>query len=88
MTRLPEGPDITPKHIWNPLIDDFTTTYANEDNIPIPYTCPSLKISQFPTYIANHIAKQLAQKIVFERGIKTNYEDEFAKTLDEITITI
>ena len=84
MPHLPEGPDITPKYIWNPTTEDFTTTYADENNVPVEYTAPSLEMSRFPTYIARHIAKKLADVIVWKRGIKTNFEDDYKTVLKEI----
>lgn len=86
--RLPQGPNLTPKHIWNPLATDFTTTYANENNEPISYTCPSLRISTFPTYIADHMAKHLAQEIVGHRGIKKDYQGDYEAALKEIMVEI
>lgn len=88
MERLPDGPNTTLKYLFNPLTEDFTTTYANDANKPITYTCPSMKISEFPTYLADHIAKHLAQKIVFKRGIQHNYEQDFRAVLQEITIIL
>lgn len=86
MSRIPSEPDITPTSIYNPMTEDFTTTYANEDNEPIPYTCPAQEISTFPAYIANKIKKNLAQVIVFKRGVKTNYEDDYNEVLKEISV--
>lgn len=88
MSRLPDGPDTTPFFIFNPLTEDFVTTYANEQNEPIEYICPSLKISEFPAYIGKKVAKNLAQYIVLKRKIKTNYQDEYQACLQEIEVKL
>ncbi len=82
--HLPTKPDTTPKSIYNPSKEDFTTTFANEENVPIPYTAPSQEISTFPTYIANHIAKHLCHKLIMERGIKKNYQDDYDLMMKQI----
>lgn len=75
----------TPKALYNPLLEDFSVNYATDDNPPITYTIHSLEIETFPTFIANHIIKHLAHKIVTSRGVKTNYEDDFNEAVKEIT---
>lgn len=77
-------PNRTPKYIHNPLYEDFSCTYATDDGPPITYTLHAQDIEKFPTYLANHIAKHLAQHIVGVRGVKTNYDDDFKAALKEI----
>lgn len=72
------------KSLYNPLRTDFTWNWAGENNVPQPYTIPSLGIATFPVRIADHLAKHLAQKIVLDRGVRTNYEDEYNTVLKEI----
>jgi len=79
----PPKPDSSPKYLWNPLSEDYHTAYDSK-----PYTVRSLEISEFPAYIANKIAKNLAQYIVLKRGVKTNYEDEYNAALEEITVKL
>ena len=72
--------------IYNPLLKDFSVNYAFNDEAPKEYTIHAREIESFPEYIALHIAKHLAQKVVWERGIKTSYDDEFDKAYKEITV--
>lgn len=78
-------PNRTPKAIYNPLYEDFSCNYATDNNPPITYTIHALEIETFPTYLADHIAKHLAQHVLGVRGIQTNYDDDFKKAIDEIT---
>lgn len=59
--------DETPKSLFNPLLEDFTVQMADDDNQPHTYVLHSKKIETFPTYIANHIEKKLAETIYLER---------------------
>lgn len=80
--------DDTPTYLFNPLTEDFTTTYASDDNIPIEYTAKALSISEFPAYIAHKIAKNLASHAVLSRGVKTNYQDEYEAMLSRIIVKL
>lgn len=53
---------------------------------PEPFTIPSQDIATFPTFLADVLASHLAQQIVFMRGIRTNYDDEYKAVLKEITV--
>lgn len=59
--------DETPKNLYNPLLEDFTTQIADDDNNPIMYTLHAQENESFPTYIANRILKRLAEKVYLER---------------------
>lgn len=76
----------TPKYLYNPDGQDFTVMYAVDDTAPQPYTIRAGEAAAFPPYVADHIVKHLAHLLVFKRGIKTNYDDEYAAIVKEITI--
>lgn len=78
--------DETPKYLYNPDGQDFTVDYAVDDNPPEPYTIRAGEAQSFPPYIADHIARHLAHLLISKRGIKTNYDDDFKATIEEITI--
>jgi len=86
--RLPEGPNQTPKSIFNPLSEDFVATRADDTNVSHTYCIQSFCVATFPTYLADHIAKKLAHEVVSTRGISqnSNYEDDIASVLKEIEI--
>jgi hypothetical protein len=55
-------PDIDPMEVGivnNPLKEDFTHPYNGK-----PLTIPAGEGKQFPLYVAVHLAKHLAEKIV------------------------
>ncbi len=81
-------PNNTDKSLYNVDKADFTTTFANEENVPIAYTMPAQEISTFPTYIANHLSKHLAHHIVMKRGIKSNYDQDIKDVLKEIEVDL
>lgn len=81
-------PNNKPKSIYNPDKEDFTASYANEDNTPAEYTLHAGEIETYPTYLADHIAKHLAHKLVTTRGIKTNYEDDIKEMLTIINTNL
>lgn len=63
-------------------------SYANEDNSPHVYTLHAGEIETYPAYIANHIAKHLAHKLVTQRGVRTNYEADLKEMIAMITVTL
>lgn len=75
--------------VFNPDTEDFTITYdLNGDNHPLSYTVRANDHATFPTPVAEHIKRHLAKHLVFKRGIKTNFEDEYNKTIKEISYDI
>ncbi len=75
--------------VRNPTDDDFSVTYdINNNGKPVTFTVPSHTIEYFEPIIAEHIIKHLAQKIVFSRAIKTNYEDEFEETKKGLVVDL
>lgn len=85
MQRPQPQPNSTPKYIYNPRSEDFVCTYA-EVRTPVPYTVRAHELAQFPTYLANHIAKHLAQRVAQEdpRYPDTAYEILYADALKQI----
>lgn len=76
------------KSVFNPLKEDFFTTYdINEDAHPVSFCVRSMEIETFDDdRIADHVIKHLATQVVYARDVKTNFQDEYAKVVDEITI--
>lgn len=72
------------KTIYNPLSEDFTVNFAGDENIPVPYTIHALEVDTYPTVIANHITKHLAEHIYQIRGQKTNHDDDIKAIRREI----
>lgn len=82
-------PNLTPTKLYNPTLEDFTCTFADDNNHPIPYTLHAQEIEEFPGYIADHIKKMLSMKIYNEKysGIKTR-EAVMPDILKEIEVTL
>lgn len=82
--------DVKKVYIYNPLDDDFVTTYdINEDALPITFTIPSKQVASFVPIVADHIKNHLAKKIVGVRGTEhTNYEDAYKKALTELEVNL
>jgi len=79
MPQLPNKPDETPTSIYNPDKSDFTITWNDE-----PYTIHAGEIETYPKWLADHIAKHLCKKLIGERGIKVNYEVDYAEMMKQI----
>ena len=70
--NVPPDPNtgFMPLKVYNPLNEDFTHSWDG-----IPYTIPAGEVAMFPEFVARHLAKHLAQKIVSTRWlIKINKE--------------
>lgn len=88
MLREPQK-DETPKSIFNPLLEDFIVTMADENNLPHIYTLHAQEIDTFPTYIANFIEKKLAEKIYVDRyGGRVTKESVMPDIIKEIEVEI
>jgi len=93
---LPTQKDETPTLLRNPTKQDFKHQMANDENIPKEYVLPSRKIVSFPKYIADHLAKHLAQKMALEEqtvltaegSVKIHYEDRFKRALENIYVVL
>jgi hypothetical protein len=73
--------------VKNPTSKDFTVTYdVHGDLNVVPFTVPCFGILRIDdAHLANHVASHLAKHIVLNvDGIKTNFEDDYNKTLKEI----
>ncbi len=80
---IPKEPDITPTFLYNPSKDDFIYPYNGQDQF-----MPSREITTFPKFLADHLAKHLAQKLALEDGSKIHYEDRLARWLDKIYVKL
>jgi hypothetical protein len=75
----------TPKSIFNPLREDFTVSYLDENNKPRDYTIRSMEIETFPTYLADHIIKHLITAVQDERSLNltnTKLIEEIRKEIE------
>lgn len=72
--------------VYNPLLVDFEVKYdINGTNEPETFVIHGGEIEYFNAPVAEHIKKHLANKIIQERGVKTNHEDEYKAILQELT---
>jgi hypothetical protein len=88
MFNQPPQPNLTPTHLYNPTKEDFTTTFADENNNPVEYTLHAGEIETFPKYLADHIAKKLAKKIVNGRGVRATLSADVKETLEMIYVNL
>jgi len=65
--QVPPSPGTTlePTKLYNPLNEDFVWTWDGKH-----YTVPAKSITSFPEFLARHLAKHLARKIVYSRAYK------------------
>lgn len=80
---LPFSLEPKEKYIFNPDTEDFSVEYNAGDGIKT-YTLKSLKAQKFPTPIADHIKKHLADKILNKRGVKLNPMADLEAIMREI----
>jgi hypothetical protein len=81
---LPTEPDQTKTFLYNPSKNDFLWPYDGVDQ-----TLPSRKIVSFPKYLADHLAKHLAQKLALEDGGSgSQYEFDYKKWIKQIYVEI
>jgi hypothetical protein len=84
MFPLPSEPDITPTHIYNPSKEDFTWQWDGSD-----YLLPARgKILTFPKWLADHLAKHLANKLAQEDDSRGHHEEKVKKWLSRIYIEL
>lgn len=75
--------------VFNPDTKDFSITYdINGDKNPPLFTVPAGDHAFFVKGVADHIKSHLAKHLVFSRGIKTNFEDEYKAALVEVSYDI
>ncbi len=82
--QLPTQPNQTPRSLYNPSKEDFTEKWDGKD----VKTLHAGEIETYPTWLADHIAKSLCHKLVMERGIKTNYEQDYKEMMKQIVVEI
>jgi|GEM_PF-6494739 len=68
--KLPTEPDQTPTLLFNPSKADFVCQYNGKDVI-----LPSRVITEYPKWLADHIAKHLAQKLALEEKSGLHFAD-------------
>jgi len=75
------------KGVYNPTSEDFQVNYDIKGNgSPEPLKALAGEITYFEDHLAEHVKKHLAKKIVFERGVRTNFDDEYANVIKEISV--
>ncbi len=84
---LPNGPDLTPTTICNPLNEDFTTSFA-EDNKPKSYTLHSKEVAEYPRWLANHIGNQLVRKIALLASPQTSWDIREEEARKQVFVTL
>ena len=60
---------------------------ADEQNVQHEYVITSRQIVSFPKYIADHLAKHLAQEIATETEGGLAYEYKYKAAMDKILVT-
>ena len=77
------------KHIFNPLLKDFVTTYdINEDGHPVTFVARAQEITAFDPIVADHIASHLADEVLNQRSVRTNPVDDKEEILKEIMVIL
>lgn len=78
-----------PLILYNPTSKDFCTTYdTNGDGHPIQYCVKSRESATFDDPISFHMQKHLADYVLISQGVKTNWEADHKKAVDEVTLKI
>ena len=78
--------DDSPKSIFNPLRYDFVDGIRDDDNKIRQYTIRSMEIETFPTYLANHIVKNLIVAVQNERSVSSTNEKAMEDIKKEIEV--
>jgi hypothetical protein len=84
---LPNGPDLTPTTICNPLSEDFTTTFA-EERTPTTYTLHSKEVAEYPKWLADHIGKQLVRKIALMASPQISWDIREEEARKQVFVTL
>lgn len=82
MNRLPTQPNLSPTPLFNPSLEEFTFSYDGKT-----YTLPAFGIEKFPKYLADKMAKRLADTIIAHQGVRKNYQLDHEELLKQIYIT-
>jgi hypothetical protein len=83
LERLADKQKAEKIRIYNPDTEDFTVEYSG-----VPYTIRALEMESYPTHIANHIKKHLANKLLHDRGIKINPDADLEAIKKEIEVEL
>ena len=81
MQRLLLLPDLTPVSLFNPSLKSFEFIYDKKI-----YTLPAYGIETFPKYLADRMARRLADTIIGERGVLKNHTLDKEELLQEIYV--
>lgn len=88
--QIPTSPNQKPRHLFNPLIEDFSVPCLDDNNVEHTYTIHGMEVETFPTYLADYIEKHLIDHILNKRGLEPNVElqkkaiqQEIAANLDD-----
>lgn len=73
------------RSVLNPTPTDFAITYdLDGDNVGEEWIAHGLEISDFPEPVALHIAKHLADQILFARDHVNDWAKEHQEVMDEL----
>lgn len=73
-----------PKYIFNPLNEDFSVDYDVPGKGRTTFTIHAREAESFPTYIANHVKKHLANRVLHTRGVRFNVDADLQEIGREI----
>jgi hypothetical protein len=80
---IPTSPDETPTYLFNPSKEDFTWNFDGT-----PCVLPSRILVSFPKYLADHLARHLAQKLATTDDSPLAYEYRYQKWIDQIYVKL
>jgi hypothetical protein len=78
--------DLVP--LFNPLKDDFSYEWLNDDNDKIVLSIPGREIAYFDKPRAEFLAKHLADAVYNERGGSSNSEEDYREIYKEIYVKL
>lgn len=78
--------DETPKSFYSPLDNDFTITVRDETNAKIKYVIPALKISTYPTYLADNFIKHIVDEVINKKDLGYVTPEDRKKIEQEVLI--
>lgn len=80
---LPNGPDLTPTYIRNPLNEDFSTMWNGK-----PYTLHSKELMKYPKWLADHIGNQLVRKLALMESATIAWDIREKEAREKVFVTI
>ena len=81
MNRLQTKPNETPTPLFNPSLEAFEFVYDR-----VTHILPAYGIETYPRYLADKMAKSLADTIIGKRGVIKNHELDKSELLKEIYV--